>query len=152
MEVNFLVLSLLHSVHLPAQSLLHLRFLRPLIPENLPPSFLTPQSVLHSFIGEDFVYQLEARDPEGSDVSFLLEAGPSEVSLSHSGLISLRVMTPGTMTFSFTITDECHAHSTHRLEVRHTDRKRDRQGESGRESDRQTDTTAATEKQIEKVK
>ncbi|MCI4393443.1 hypothetical protein PGIGA_G00157330 [Pangasianodon gigas] len=85
--------------------------------ENLPPSFLAPQSVLHSFIEEDFVYQLEARDPEGSDVSFLLEAGPSAASLSRSGLITLRVTTPETLTFSFTITDECHAHSTHSLQV-----------------------------------
>ncbi|XP_062845366.1 von Willebrand factor D and EGF domain-containing protein-like [Trichomycterus rosablanca] len=84
---------------------------------NRPPLFLTPDPSLRSFIGENFVYRVTASDPEGSDVFFQLEIGPKEASLSHSGLISWRVTTEGSQSFSFTVTDECDARSTYSIQV-----------------------------------
>ncbi|XP_049327211.1 von Willebrand factor D and EGF domain-containing protein isoform X1 [Astyanax mexicanus] len=84
---------------------------------NQPPSFLPPRDVLRSFYGEKFVFQLTAADPEGSALLFQLQTGPPGALLSPAGLLTWSVSTETTHTFSFSITDECDAQSTHSVQV-----------------------------------
>ncbi|XP_070691737.1 von Willebrand factor D and EGF domain-containing protein [Pempheris klunzingeri] len=87
--------------------------------ENKPPVFLSLPFHLRSFQGEDFFYQLQAGDPEGSAVLFALESGPGGASLSPAGLLTWRATaeTADTHTFQFTVTDECNAESRASLQV-----------------------------------
>ncbi|XP_054590485.2 von Willebrand factor D and EGF domain-containing protein isoform X2 [Nothobranchius furzeri] len=92
---------------------------------NQPPSFHQPQTSLRTFVGEKFVFQFVASDPEGSALLFQLEKGPVGAVLSPAGLLIWRVpplpreeeVHPARFFLLFTVSDECNARSTFTVEV-----------------------------------
>uniref|UniRef100_A0A1A8HVF3 von Willebrand factor D and EGF domains n=1 Tax=Nothobranchius kuhntae TaxID=321403 RepID=A0A1A8HVF3_NOTKU len=92
---------------------------------NQPPSFHQPQTSLRTFVGENFVFQFVASDPEGSALLFQLEKGPVGAVLSPAGLLIWRVpplpreeeVHPARFFLLFTVSDECNARGTFTVEV-----------------------------------
>uniref|UniRef100_G3PH58 von Willebrand factor D and EGF domains n=1 Tax=Gasterosteus aculeatus aculeatus TaxID=481459 RepID=G3PH58_GASAC len=87
--------------------------------KNKPPQLQSLPLRLQSFQGESFVYQLQARDPEGSVVLFTLESGPEGASLSPAGLLAWKTSAEATdaPTFRFTVTDSCGAETRASVQV-----------------------------------
>ncbi|KAL6109603.1 vwde [Pungitius sinensis] len=97
--------------------------------KNKPPE-LQPLH-LWSFQGETFVYQLQARDPEGSAVLFTLESGPEGASLSPAGLLTWKASAEASAgassgasagatdapTFRVTVADSCGAETRASIQV-----------------------------------
>uniref|UniRef100_A0A3Q2XQ33 Uncharacterized protein n=1 Tax=Hippocampus comes TaxID=109280 RepID=A0A3Q2XQ33_HIPCM len=89
---------------------------------NQPPTFHQPQGELRTFAGENFVFQFAASDPEGSALLFQLVTGPKGAILSPAGLLIWRVPSPPDdewiqSTFHFTLSDECNAQSTFKVQI-----------------------------------
>lgn len=90
--------------------------------ENEPPEVQPLLFHLQAFQGENFIYQLQAQDHEGSAVHFTLISGPEGASLSPSGLLMWKATadstdTTDTHTFQFTVTDDCNAQTKASLQV-----------------------------------
>uniref|UniRef100_A0A672Z0B3 Si:dkey-30e9.7 n=1 Tax=Sphaeramia orbicularis TaxID=375764 RepID=A0A672Z0B3_9TELE len=87
--------------------------------ENKPPVLQSLPFSLRSFHGEDFMYQLQAQDPEGSDVLFRLESGPEDASVSPAGLLMWKATseTSNTHTFQITVSDDCNAETRASVQV-----------------------------------
>uniref|UniRef100_A0A3Q3M3D0 von Willebrand factor D and EGF domains n=1 Tax=Mastacembelus armatus TaxID=205130 RepID=A0A3Q3M3D0_9TELE len=79
--------------------------------KNEPPVMQSLPFRLQSFQGENFIYQLQAQDPEGSAVFFTLVSGPEGAALSPAGLLmwTTAAETTDTHTFQFTVSDDCNA-------------------------------------------
>lgn len=88
--------------------------------ENGPPVVQPLPFSLRAFQGENFIYQLQAEDHEGSAVHFSLISGPEGASLSPSGLLMWKasVDSTDTHTFQFTVTDDCNAEIRDSVQVR----------------------------------
>ncbi|KAM4736569.1 von Willebrand factor D and EGF domain-containing protein [Anableps anableps] len=87
--------------------------------KNEAPLFQPPQIPLRSFQEENFIYQLQAWDPEGSTVLFSLVSGPKGASLSSAGLLMWKATSEptGTHTFQFIVTDACSAKTPASVQV-----------------------------------
>uniref|UniRef100_A0A665TDU2 Si:dkey-30e9.7 n=1 Tax=Echeneis naucrates TaxID=173247 RepID=A0A665TDU2_ECHNA len=59
-----------------------------IVERNTPPVLQSLPFGLRSFQGENFIYQLQAEDPEGSVALFTLTSGPEGASLSAAGLLT----------------------------------------------------------------
>uniref|UniRef100_A0A3B4Y8C8 von Willebrand factor D and EGF domains n=1 Tax=Seriola lalandi dorsalis TaxID=1841481 RepID=A0A3B4Y8C8_SERLL len=88
--------------------------------KNAPPVLQSLPFGLRSFQGENFIYQLQAEDPEGSAVLFTLISSPEGASLSAAGLLMWKATaeTTDTHTFHFTVTDDCNAETGASVSVR----------------------------------
>ncbi|XP_030605963.1 von Willebrand factor D and EGF domain-containing protein [Archocentrus centrarchus] len=84
---------------------------------NEPPLLQSLPFPLQSFQGEHFIFQLNARDPEGSTVLFTLVSGPEGASLSPAGLLMWKAESTGRHTFQFAVTDDCNTETRASVEV-----------------------------------
>ncbi|XP_058503446.1 von Willebrand factor D and EGF domain-containing protein isoform X2 [Solea solea] len=87
--------------------------------QNSPPLLQPLPFPLRSFHGENFTFQLEARDSEGSAVRFSLVSGPEGAALSPAGLLTWTPTAETTLThmFYFTVTDDCGAETRASVQV-----------------------------------
>ncbi|XP_077583402.1 von Willebrand factor D and EGF domain-containing protein isoform X1 [Stigmatopora nigra] len=89
---------------------------------NQLPTFHQPQGEVHTFAGENFVFQFAASDPEGSALLFQLVSGPNGAILSPAGLLIWKVPPfpkeeQHLSTFVFTLSDECNAQATFTVQI-----------------------------------
>ncbi|NWV29003.1 VWDE protein, partial [Origma solitaria] len=87
------------------------------VENNQPPVLETSQGMLHTFYGEDFVYQFLALDAEGSAIHFTLDSGPDGASLSPSGLLLWKAVSMNLHKLTFSLTDDCNATTKVEIEV-----------------------------------
>ncbi|XP_068180151.1 von Willebrand factor D and EGF domain-containing protein isoform X2 [Antennarius striatus] len=90
------------------------------VEEKNEPPVLQPVPVpLRSFLGENFLFQLAARDPEGSAVLFALESGPDGAALTPDGLLTWRATDKTTDTHMLEVTakDDCGAETRTSIQV-----------------------------------
>uniref|UniRef100_A0A8C4Q2L3 von Willebrand factor D and EGF domains n=2 Tax=Eptatretus burgeri TaxID=7764 RepID=A0A8C4Q2L3_EPTBU len=85
--------------------------------KNQPPLLQAPHNGLRTFVGENFLYQFVATDPEGSAMLFQMNSGPEGSMLSPGGLLSWHVRHKEPATFAFSVTDECNAASKYLIEM-----------------------------------
>uniref|UniRef100_A0A673SRQ2 von Willebrand factor D and EGF domains n=1 Tax=Suricata suricatta TaxID=37032 RepID=A0A673SRQ2_SURSU len=76
---------------------------------NQPPLIQMPQDKLQTFLGENFVYQFTAVDPEGSDIHFALESGPEGANISSTGLLMWKAESQTPQKFTLLFNDDCNA-------------------------------------------
>ncbi|KAI5775230.1 VWDE protein [Gulo gulo luscus] len=76
---------------------------------NQPPVIQIPQDKLQTFLGENFVYQFTALDPEGSDIHFTLDSGPEGADISSTGLLTWKTESQTPQQFTLLFNDDCNA-------------------------------------------
>ncbi|XP_034524368.1 von Willebrand factor D and EGF domain-containing protein isoform X6 [Ailuropoda melanoleuca] len=76
---------------------------------NQPPVIQVPQNKLQTFLGEIFVYQFTALDPEGSDIHFTLDSGPEGANVSSTGLLTWKTESQTPQQFTLRFNDDCNA-------------------------------------------
>nr|XP_025729162.1 von Willebrand factor D and EGF domain-containing protein [Callorhinus ursinus] len=76
---------------------------------NQPPVIQIPQDKLQTFLGENFVYQFTALDPEGSDIHFTLDSGPEGANVSSTGLLTWKPESKTPQQFTLRFNDGCSA-------------------------------------------
>ncbi|XP_068092884.1 von Willebrand factor D and EGF domain-containing protein [Hyperolius riggenbachi] len=84
---------------------------------NRPPVLHSLPGQLQTFYSEDFVYQFEGSDPEGSAILFTMDSGPEGAALSPAGLLIWKVMSQSAETFVFSLSDDCNAKTTVTVKV-----------------------------------
>lgn len=77
--------------------------------DNQPPVIQIPQDKLQTFLGENFVYQFTALDPEGSDIHFTLDSGPEGANVSSTGLLTWKTESQTPQQFTLLFNDDCNA-------------------------------------------
>ncbi|XP_054975767.1 von Willebrand factor D and EGF domain-containing protein [Sorex araneus] len=88
-----------------------------ILENNQPPVIQIPQSKLHAYFGENFMYQFTAFDPEGSEIHFTLDSGPKGADVSSSGLLMWKAETQTPQQFILHLSDNCDAETTFTIEV-----------------------------------
>ncbi|KAF6087149.1 von Willebrand factor D and EGF domains [Phyllostomus discolor] len=84
---------------------------------NQPPVIQIQQDKLQTFYGENFVYQLMAFDPEGSDIHFTMYAGPEGASVSSAGLLRWKAESQTPQPFTLHLSDNCNAETKVTIEL-----------------------------------
>ncbi|KAM5303797.1 von Willebrand factor D and EGF domain-containing protein [Glossophaga mutica] len=84
---------------------------------NQPPVIQIQQDKLQTFYGENFVYQLMAFDPEGSDIHFTMYSGPKGASVSPAGLLKWKAESQTPRPFTLHLSDDCNAETTVTIEL-----------------------------------
>lgn len=79
------------------------------VTDNQPPVIQVPQNKLQTFLGENFVYQFTALDPEGSDIHFTLDSGPEGANVSSTGLLMWKTESQTPQQFTLRFNDDCNA-------------------------------------------
>lgn len=87
------------------------------VTDNQPPVIQTQQDKLQTFYGENFVYQLMAFDPEGSDIRFTMHSGPEGANVSSAGLLEWKAESQTPQPFTLHLSDDCNAETKVTIEV-----------------------------------
>nr|XP_020471247.1 von Willebrand factor D and EGF domain-containing protein isoform X2 [Monopterus albus] len=87
--------------------------------KNEPPVVQSLPFRVQAFQGENFIYQLQAQDREGSAVLFTLISGPEGATLSPAGLLMWKATAEArdTHVFQFSVTDDCDAETRASVEL-----------------------------------
>nr|KAF6470545.1 von Willebrand factor D and EGF domains [Molossus molossus] len=85
--------------------------------DNQPPVIQIQQDKLQAFYGENFVYQLMALDPEGSDIYFNLYSGPEGANVSSGGLLMWKAESQTPLPFTLLLSDDCNVETKVTIEL-----------------------------------
>ncbi|KAM7121321.1 von Willebrand factor D and EGF domain-containing protein [Molossus nigricans] len=85
--------------------------------DNQPPVIQIQQDKLQAFYGENFVYQLMAFDPEGSDIYFNLYSGPEGANVSSGGLLMWKAESQTPLPFTLLLSDDCNVETKVTIEL-----------------------------------